>query len=176
MAFPDFNLTAVMELRRGDGVPVETFQLRVDRIAHTIGRNPVIFSLPGIQEPALSGMPKFFSLDFGMMTEHIVLSGVLPDFEPLTGTSTPNSPIDPYFPSHSQLSNIVRSWWRFAFESTDFSVTNYNMLSLAESGGPGITRYGVLIQNLTCGRLGGETKWTYKLTLAVVDFTAAGRL
>ncbi len=176
MAFPDFNLTAVFELRRGDQTPVETFQLRVDRISHTIGRNPVIFSLPGIQDPVLSGMPKFFSLDFGMMTEHLVLSGVLPDNDPLSGSTIPNSGTDPHFPSHAELSNIVRSWWRFAFESTDFSVTNYNMLSLAESGGPGITRYGVLIQNLQCTRAGGETKWNYKLTLAVVDFTAPGRL
>lgn len=168
-----FNLVAIMELLNGEGEVVEHFQLRVDRVVHTIGRNPVVFSIPGVgaQDATHPGMPQVFALDFGMLTENMILSGVLPDNEPAGGSPAPTVPeTDPYFPNHRELAAIARTWWRYSFESDSFAMTNYNRLKLEEGPGPGQSRYGVIIQNLQSTRVGGETKWDYKLTLAVVDF------
>lgn len=162
MSPPDFLLTAVLELLK-DGSVQESFQLRIERVVHSIGRNPVIFAVPGVQDPPESGIPRVFALDFGMMTENIILSGVLPDDDPLGREAA-------VFPTHKELANFVRTWWRFAFEASGVSFTNANRLRLREGQGPPEVWYGILIQGLQCERVGGATHWNFKLTLAVVDF------
>lgn len=164
-----FNMTAIMKLVGPGGSVVQHFQLRVDRVVHSIGRNPVVFAIPGVQDPEGTGLPKTFSLDFGMLTETLILTGILPDNEMMGGSFNPDD--DPVFPNHHELATAARTWWKFSFESTDFdTLTNYNKLRLEEGPGHDFSVYGVIIQGLQCDRTGGQTHWNYKLTLAVVDF------
>lgn len=162
----DFSLTAILYLLDQDSSVVDGIQLRVDRITHTVGRNPVVFSIPGIGADT-DGVPQIFTLDFGMMTENIILSGVLPDNDPL-GADVPR------FPNHQGLATVARTWWRYSAFATDFEALNGNFLELDEGPGHGRHRYKVVVQNLSCDRVGGETKWAYKITFAVTAFPESG--
>lgn len=160
----DFNLTAVLQLVDNSQSVVEKLQLRVDRITHSIGRNPVIITIPGIGAGSSGdGIPKIFALDFGTLTENIILSGILPDNDPESLNPTT-------FPNHKELANAVRTWWRYAAFADSFEPRNGIFLDLDEGPGHGVHRYRAIIQGLICERVGGETKWTFKLTLAITAF------
>jgi len=152
------QLSAIIKLVANDGGGmIEQLELKVDSVVHTITRNPVVFPLPAINkdaEGAEAGMPMVFALDFGLLSEQITLSGVLNDNES---------------PTHQDLANAARTWWRELDVGSSATIEGYNKLKFNE-GGIGSWTYGVVIQQLTCQREGGRLYWTFKLTCQVVAF------
>jgi hypothetical protein len=152
------------------GHDYEEFALFVEDVQHVINRNPSVFALPGIDQDS-HGLPKIYSIDFGMLEETIILSGAMADEEN-----------NPYLPTVHDMMRIGRTWWS-AFSLSGADTTGFNRLLLQTSGawndvnnqpvGDGNWSgevYGFTFQNITTSRTAGQLEWGYKMTLAVVKF------
>lgn len=148
------------------GAGVDSILLAVNNVAHQIQRQPVVISIPSTDRDG-AGNPVAVSLDFGMMNEHITLSGVCPDLP--SGADLP-------YPSKRTVQDMVRTGWKTVRVDTsggDISVTGGWRLYMDEGEGHGELLYKVIPQGLMFTRDGGGTHWEFKLTLQVVDWPPA---
>jgi hypothetical protein len=137
---------------------VEGYLLPVTQISHTISRSPIVFPVPGINA-GTTGEPVIFGLDFGMMSETLTFSGILPD-------NDPNSE----HPNHQELSAAARTWWRYlAVSCGGLGTANANRIYVKEGGGHGSWVYAGVIQSAQFTREGGEMWWSYKLTFQITN-------
>lgn len=143
------------------GIPIndtaDQIYLKVDRIDHSIQRNPSIFGVPEVNRDS-GGQPAAFAIDFGTLTETITLSGVSSDGE--VGQSNP---------SHHQIAEVVRTHWRFVEPdaSGSLGIKGGAELIIEEGEGHGTHRYRGVILQFRANREGGRLRWEYSLTLQV---------
>lgn len=151
------------------GSKYEEFALFVEDVTHIVNRNPSVFALPGVDQG--SGLPKIYSIDFGMLEETIILSGSIADGES-----------NQYLPTVHDIMRIARTWW-VAFTLDGANTTGFNRLLLQTAGSwndvfknpvaegsPNWEIYGFTFQNVQTSRTGGKLEWGYKATLGVVKF------
>ena len=154
MASTDGALIKLVDAGKSE---IDSFFLPVEDVVHTITRNPIVFPVPGVNYGS-TGQPVIFALDFGMMSEQLVLSGKLKDNE--TDSTRPN---------HQELAHAVRTWWRYtSVVCGDASVGIYTKILLKEGPGHGTWVYGGVIQNATFRRVGGTTWWEFKIIFQIV--------
>lgn len=138
----------------------EEFALNVEDYQIVVNRNPSVFALPGVNSGSSgSGLPKLYSIDFGMLQETIILSGTIPD-------GLPNS----WLPTGRDMLRISRTWWH-NFSLSGTSTNGFNRASIKV--GPGVfdaELFGFTFQNVQISRKGGVLTYDFKMTLAVVKY------
>lgn len=140
------------------GSGYEEFALNVEDYQHVINRNPSVFALPGVNAGG-TGLPKIYSIDFGMLSENIILSGTF-------GDGTPSA----WLPTARDMLRIARTWWS-NFSLSGVNSNGFNRASIKV--GPGVfdaELFGFTFQNVQISRKGGVLTYDFKMTLAVVKF------
>lgn len=146
------------------GVPqldnVDKVNLKVDHIEHSIQRSPSVLPIPEMNRDS-GGQPAAFTLDFGTVVENLTLSGVSVDG--VVGQANP---------SHHQISEIVRTHWRFVEpdSSGSIGIKGGVELEIDEGEGHGVHRYRGVIVLFRSSRDGGQMRWTYSLTIQVAKW------
>ena len=142
---------------------LETLWLSVSTIDHSIARQPIVIGIPEVNKslPAnvdavFQGQPVAFGLDFGLLTETIRLSGISKDGN--TGVANP---------SHSQLADVVRKAWIYVQPTGNLGIDGGLRLTIDEGIGHNTHTYIGIPLEFSANREGGNTYWSYTLTLQV---------
>ena len=130
--------------------------IHVEQIDHVLSRQVVVMPLPG----HTTGLPLTFSIDMGAMSQDIVLRGALKDEDPSHAHGAA---------SWRDLRHmVIRSWKDLIFGWSDpLDPKNTARIGYYPRKG-GQVWYRCLPTKLEMTRAGGEGKWSYSLTLAVV--------
>jgi hypothetical protein len=173
-------LAVVLEVLNSDNAvdAHHRFRLPVSGITKEITRNPVVFPLPVTRidnDLSLNNRPVAWALDFGMMSENIILTGTLRDniSEMNVGEITNENP--PVC-NLSELSEIVRTHWANLTPSLSDMVDNIFIRSkggarlvVDEGQGQAPTPqcYQGVITTFRATRQGGNLYWDYTFGLTV---------
>lgn len=141
-----------------------TRKLHCEQIQLITGRKPMIMPMPGIRM-ATTGEPLAFCLDFGSMTEDIIVRGDIHDTETYTADEQDKS--TPYV-RWDELEEIWRTSWRHY--TMGLYPTAPLMLVYYDDAGAYYDHY-VLPGNLRLGRDPGLALWTYNATFYSVSWT-----
>jgi hypothetical protein len=136
--------------------------LPIERVTHTINRQPVIISLPSTDRG--KGNPTAYALDFGMMNEQLILSGVSADNDTQLDTADDGVVERPTKPF---LFDAIRTHWPEVKVTTSgglITVKGGWRLTMNEGQGQGIFQYYGLILGIVGERIGGQLRWEWKLT------------
>lgn len=148
--------------------------LRVDSFRQNINRQPVVLSLPrGMELPSPEkAMPQGYSIDFGSMTETIMINGTSLDDD------------NPSIANYLWLCQLARVGWysiRPADSNSDtLRIAGGIRLGLLDCG-QGQTKYNGttnsiqqwfqgVISSFNASRDGGQLKWDWQMTLTVSNW------
>lgn len=131
-----------------------TRYVRAEQIDHVMSRQAVVQPLPGSYT---TGLPLIFAIDLGSLTQDIVIRGSVKDND-VSGHAT----------WRDLRFMVIRAWKDFSMDAESvWSPSNPSRVVYTEPDGQ-LWTYSCLPTKLELTRAGGEAKWNFVLTLAVV--------
>lgn len=146
-----------------------SYALHVTQITDRANRMPSVIPFPlthrfnedrGETSDTETGRVETAAFDFGLLEQNIILTGYIPDIEP-----------DPtyaaYYPTQQQLENKLRTSWKYLDFDLDYMAILNGLMALNYASDIEAVAYGVLPQNWEFTRMGGQNKWSFRLTFIV---------
>jgi len=143
----------------------QTRRLHVEDIRIVPGRNPSVIPLPMINKNS-SGEPASFVLDLGMMSESVLLTGVIYDEDAEPGADTDAIDTGGTWMAWPEVERVFRTSWRYYEMGSPPS--GYAILRLWMDQSQ--TAYGVLFSQLTVRRDEAKPYWTFDMKLDLVTW------
>lgn len=162
-------LAVTLQVLNADNSVGLSYKLPTETITNEITRNPIVFPLPTTRiddNSIFNNRPIAWSLDFGMMSETIVMTGVLSDNSQIPGSDIPGI---------ATLREVVRTHWANlkVVEGSSGAIilrSNGGVRVVVEEGpgqAPGTQNYQGLITQFRSTRTGGTLRWDWTMAVTV---------
>jgi hypothetical protein len=166
---PRTALNIVLGWGTPGAVGAGSYALHVTQMTNRANRMPSVIPFPlshrhnedrGETDSSETGRVETAAFDFGLLEQNIIITGYIPDVEP--------DPAHPeYWPTQPQLENKLRTAWKYLDFELDYTAILNGLMVLNYASDVECTAYGILPQDWEFTRVGGQNKWSFRLTFIV---------